>query len=568
MTDRETRPATTTLLGTRLLALALAVGTAALLLPEASSQAADPKRSRAKMVELNTEALLSYDVKDWVTAKDLLNHAIAEAKGAGLENNNMTARTYVHLGAVYWTGFHNREEALRYFSLAKQIRPDIQLTPRIETPELQSVFAEASDQEEASTSDDLVAGPREPAAPVVAKRPGPVRRDSSGEPDLPETMSAPLMCTVPAIVRARRALTMRCALQPDLTAKLVQIHVRPRGVEAYQDFGMQRTPKGWYIITLPKDLMQEGSLQVYFDARDALDKQIASNGQNDSPSVIVVGRPSSTSDDDDDDPMRWIREQAKAERYEAGLHRRRAGSFWIGMGGGMGWGYVPAGNLEWQQQVRVSAMTTRAGLLQLVPEVGMMLTDDFGLALQGRIEFLRQQQAYYEDPVTGQSVQLAANLSGAPTTVAPAVFARAIGYLDLSPGGNLRLSYSGDLGGGFIRFPVKPVAVVYQNADGETIVDSSRTIAKTDTRQVGTFLYGASVGFVWNLSRYFALALNGRVLGGYPAWGAVVEGTLSAQLAFGGKRAAGEFPEEDEEDRIDAEEPALGDVEGYVDDEN
>jgi hypothetical protein len=160
MTDRETRPATTTLLGTRLLALALAVGTAALLLPEAISQAADPKASRAKMVQLNTEALLSYDVKDWVTAKDLLNHAIAEAKGAGLENNNMTARTYIHLGAVYWVGFHNRDEALRYFSLAKQIRPDIQLTPRIETPDLQSVFAEASDQEEASTSDDLVAVPR------------------------------------------------------------------------------------------------------------------------------------------------------------------------------------------------------------------------------------------------------------------------------------------------------------------------------------------------------------------------------------------------------------------------
>ena len=109
-------------------------------------------------------------------------------------------------------------------------------------------------------------------------------------------------------------------------------------------------------------------------------------------------------------------------------------------------------------------------------------------------------------------------------------------YLDISSGGNLRFSYSADLGGGFVRFPVKPVAVVSQNASDQIEVDWNRTIAKTDTRPVGTFLYGTTLGMLWNLSSHFAISLDVRVLSGLPHWGAVVEGGLSVQLAFGGQK--------------------------------
>ena len=123
----------------RFLALSLSVSTVALALTPHTAYA-DQKKSRDKIVEFNKQALLSYEAKDFDTARDLLTKALKEAKQAGLEDDKMTARTYLHLGAVYWTGFHNHEKALECFTQAKQIRPDIQLTPVLETPELRTMF--------------------------------------------------------------------------------------------------------------------------------------------------------------------------------------------------------------------------------------------------------------------------------------------------------------------------------------------------------------------------------------------------------------------------------------------
>jgi len=505
------------------------------------------------MVELNKQALLSWDAKDWQTAKDLLLKAIDEANAAGLESNNMTARTYLHLGAVYWVGFKDREAAIKNFAISKKIRPDIQLTPAIDNPDLKAVFDSATDEPEGGQPIATPSPqPRPAAPPPLASGPVTISDDGGDEPDLPASLPAPLMCTVPEVVPPKKALTIRCALQPGLNAMRVEVHYRPRGVEAFQSLGMRRTPKGWYIVTLPGNLMKKGVLQIYFDARDSSDNQVASNGQIDSPSVIAVRKGSSySSGGDSEDPMKHIRDELKAEEYLAGLHRRREGAVWFGMGGGLGWGFVPAGSLEWERNVRVSALTTTTGSYHLLPEVGYMVSDNFGLALQGRLEFIQQQQAVYPDPETGRPVQLAASISGSPTTMAPAAFGRAIGYLDISSGGNLRFSYSADLGGGYVRFPVKPVAVVSQNANDQIEVDWNRTIAKTDTRPVGTFLLGATMGMLWNLSSHFGISLDMRVLSGLPHWGAVVEGGLSVQLAFGGQKgpaAASDDNEDDDED--------------------
>jgi len=51
---------------------------------------------------------------------------------AGLERRQDDRAYYLHLGAVYWVGFSGPAVALQNFSLAKKIRPDIQLTPSIE----------------------------------------------------------------------------------------------------------------------------------------------------------------------------------------------------------------------------------------------------------------------------------------------------------------------------------------------------------------------------------------------------------------------------------------------------
>jgi len=523
--------------------------------------AADPKKSRARMVELNMQALHAYEMKDWQTARSLLLKALAEARVAGLEDNNMTARTYLHLGAVYWTGFHDRGAAIENFSTAKLIRPDIRLTPRIETVALEVVFDLATGE----IQPDAAPEPARPPATATTQNQGGRSRlerdEDSGEPALPSTISAPLMCTVSAVVPPYRSLTIRCALEASLRANVVRIHYRPRGVEVYQTLPMRRTAGGWHIVTLPGSLMGEGTLQVYFDARDGADNQVAANGRFDSPSVIAIRqRGAGAGPDDDEDPMQRIRDQAESERYEAGLRRRRAGAIWLGIGAGLGWGYVPAGNLEWEREVRVSALATKTGMFHLLPELGYMWSDDFGLALQGRIELIRQEQAVYLHPVTGEPVSLVTDLPNAPATMAPALFARAIGYSDLSSGGNLRLSYSGDIGVGFVRLPVKPDAKVEIDPDtGEPVPDYRRTIAKTDTRPIGILLLGASVGFVWHISRHFAIALDARALTGAPAWGVVLEGGLSAQLALGGKRGS-EPATEDREEGVMEEEPPIEDL--------
>ena len=365
------------------------------------------------------------------------------------------------------------------------------------------------------------------------------------------------MCTVPAIVPPGRDLTMRCALKPGLNAKVVQLHHRAAGVEAFQVLPMRKTAKGWYLATLPGHTLTEGSLQVYFDARDASDREVASNGHIDSPSIIAVRRGSAGrhgGGGDEDDPLNRIRNQQRDEAYESGLHRRREGAIWIGVGGGAGWGYSPAGKLEWESKVQVSAITTTTGMFHLLPEFGWMYSDTFALALQARVEFIKQQQGTWKDPDTG-AIQLITPtwINGAPTTMAIAVFGRAIRYADLSRSGNLQFSYSADLGGGFIRFPVLPSQLrdksdLNYNASTSTYEPrQDRAIAKTDTRPVGPFLFGATGGFIYHFSRHFAVALDLRFLSGLPAFGAVIEGGLSLQLGLGGAKGAAKVNDDEDE---------------------
>jgi hypothetical protein len=493
------------------------------------------------MVELNKQALLSYEAKDYPTAKDLLNKALKEAKSASLDDDKMTARTYVHLGAVYWVGFQDQAAALQNFTLAKKIRPDIQLTPSIETPDLKSVFDLAVVEAEPTPPPQPTPGPSPQPRGTSSPR---LSGGDDGEPDLPSSMSAPLMCATPEEAPPSRPIMIRCAVRPGLNAKAVQLYYRAPGGEKYQTLFMSRSPKGWYRATIPPSAVKGTSLQVYFDARDGSDNAVATNGQSDSPSIIEIRRKGSGGGgrvDKDDDPMRHIREQQRAEAYKAGLHRRMEGAFWFGMGGGVGWGFAPAGKLEWEKDIQVSAITTTTGAFHILPEIGYMWTDNFAFALQGRIEFIQQQQLAIS------------RRSGAPTTNAAAVFARAIWYTDVSDSGNLQFLFSGDVGGGFIRFPVKPVAVYKYDPDLDAnVVDDSKTIAKTDTRPVGPVLAGASAGFIYHVHRHFALSLEGRFISGLSNFGVVVEGGLNAQLAFGGgappPKSGDDEDEEEEED--------------------
>ena len=66
-------------------------------------------------------ALADVDDLEWDRAKKTLLDALILAKKSGLENDPIMARTYVHLGVVYVTGFKNREKAIQSFSRALEI---------------------------------------------------------------------------------------------------------------------------------------------------------------------------------------------------------------------------------------------------------------------------------------------------------------------------------------------------------------------------------------------------------------------------------------------------------------
>ena len=99
----------------------------------AGRAAAQEQAAIDKLVQMNKKALDDYDTLEWDTAKKTLLDALVAGKKAGLENHPVMARTYVHLGAVYITGFKNRDKAIQSFIRALEIDPGIQLSKGIAT---------------------------------------------------------------------------------------------------------------------------------------------------------------------------------------------------------------------------------------------------------------------------------------------------------------------------------------------------------------------------------------------------------------------------------------------------
>jgi hypothetical protein len=131
----------------------------AIVLTGGVAVAAEDTVTLDKMVQMNRKALDQLRVGQKEAARDGLLEAIMIGKRAGLSSHQMMARTYLHLGAVYITGFGERDKALRQFENAVKIRPSIQLTPQILTPTVQEVFEVARTE----------VGPIEAAPPAEAK---------------------------------------------------------------------------------------------------------------------------------------------------------------------------------------------------------------------------------------------------------------------------------------------------------------------------------------------------------------------------------------------------------------
>jgi hypothetical protein len=134
-----------------------------------------------KMVQMNKKALDQLKVGQKEAARDALLEAIVVGKKAGLGTHQMMARTYLHLGAVYLTGFGDREKALRQFESAVKIKPSIQITPAVLTPTVQEVFDSARTAVGAPPEAKAEPEAKEPKEPAKESKPAVASEEPKAE---------------------------------------------------------------------------------------------------------------------------------------------------------------------------------------------------------------------------------------------------------------------------------------------------------------------------------------------------------------------------------------------------
>jgi hypothetical protein len=513
-----------------------------------SARAQDQDAIR-KMIELNRQALASYEAKDFEAAKASLLDAVVMGKEAGLTSDKMMARTYVHLGAVYIEGLKDRAKGIRYFGLALRIRPDINITPSLVTPALKQAFDEAKKDPQAAAATAPVAAkpappppkpappppapkpvaaapkPVPPPAPAPEPEPAPPKPEpdtSNDEPDLPANFPTPLTCPNADEAPPGEPIVMRCVPSPSISVTKVLLFYRLPGGEQFSQVKASRSPKGWYIGTIPGDAVTGKSLQYYFEARDAGDKEVASNGRNDSPNLMLIreGAPpvgrgalaglrfqsGSHRSSDEENPLEVQEHERVRATREVGMHRRRAGSIYVGVSVGSGYGYHPASRLEYRTDLQIGAGLSSVGVVHFAPEVGYQISDALSVSVMGRFQYIPA-----EGTISG---------GGAPAKGANSI----LGKLSYGLGEhNFQVLLSLLAGGGEgVRFQVPP----------KPTHDPKTSLPSNDTVRAGPFIFGPAVGLLFHFTPRFAWMVDGKGLFGVPDQGYAIEFSTGPQVGF------------------------------------
>jgi hypothetical protein len=512
-----------------------------------------------QMRDLNREALDAYEAGELARAKTLLLKAAAAGSKAGLDDDPIMARTYLDLGAVHLAD-NDRGEALRSFGIALSIMPDIEPTEEIATPALKKVLAVArvqvkrgrgaaaaavaarkhrlaggdEDEEKAprrrasdgeGQGDDKMATrePKETASSAKiddkSESKAEARHPADEEPDLPTNVTQPVYCPLPDEAPPAAEVPLRCVSAPTLAVSSMVLFYRPAGSETFTPVPMVRSRKGWYQGVVPASALVGKTLQYYVEAMGPAKTAAASNGQADSPNLVII-RPGAppisqgsmaavqserrgTAGEVEEDPL--ARSEAARQRQERDslVNRRRPRAIWLGLGLGSGIGWHPRRQLEFRMEDAVASGLSRAGLMQVTPEIGWQLNGDWAVSVQSRHQII---------PESGSGD----DRLGAPAHGALAVLLRAYRYFGTGNGQPF-LSAAVGAGDGF-RLVVPP-----QPAQG---------VVRNDTIRGGPLLIGPGAGYLYNFSSHFGWAAEARLLVGLPDQAALIEFSTGAQLAF------------------------------------
>jgi len=539
------------MISSRQVLIALAAATIAMLAAGTAS-AQDQQAIVEKLVQMNKKALDDYDTLDWDAAKKTLLDALMTGKKAGLDNHPVMARTYVHLGAVY-IGLKNRDKAIQSFARALEIDPAIQLSKGIATSEVNAAFNEAKRNGGGSAGGggDSTASPakRRRGPAMEGDEPPPARRsapaasqdDDGREPDLPVRIQA-LDCPSPDEAILEKAVTLRCALAPSLSqvAKVV-LNYREPGGEEYVEVVMTKSPKGWYQGKVPKKAVTGKSLSFFYAGQNAAGKTVVENGSKDSPNIMLLMEEESyreymakkkkggggATGEDIENPLEEQEGPYKSKLKLGTVDKAREGldvrfgkrKWWFGLGAGSGFGYAKGNGLE---AVNMSpdqdfhnlasvfvAGGAWAGLGHLVPEVGLSLSPNLAIAIQGRIQYIPQPAEFARYSAKG----------------AYAVMAKFIAYTKQA-----RIRFFGAAlagGGDGFRFVVYPVQDMPPPGK-ENLLNFK------DTIRGGPGVGGLGAGVYYEAGKNVSIVLEADGLAGFPIFSFVADVNLSMQFNFYG----------------------------------
>jgi hypothetical protein len=362
-----------------------------------------------RMIDLNKKAYADIQDQHFQAAKYRLTEALVISETEGLENDEMTARTYVHMAVVYLTGIKDREEAIQQFMLALQVNPNITITPGLESPALRSAYLQAREQMELPPNPDptapllrgIYANPQAQSvsAPVeVSGKSGEAPEANSAawtrDPDLPARVPSPLYCRLPFDAPPGQDVVVRCLTQRQQKQSSATFHYHPNGADGeYVGLPMERSPKGWLVVVVPGRAVQGKALSYYIKADIPGSAKALYLGHPEAPNELVIRKPPAPDGAED------AREDADviAGPVHGGppdgaeiirpSRLRAPGSFWIALGGGTGAAYHRRETVDSNDKVQVQSGFSPAALVQFEPEIGYQVSRRFSLSVMGRYQY-------------------------------------------------------------------------------------------------------------------------------------------------------------------------------------
>jgi hypothetical protein len=356
------------------------------------------------------------------------------------------------------------------------------------------------------------AKPAKAAAPVQAKKPP----APPPEPEIPARLPQPLYCPTPSEVQAGAELTIRCAARPALGTPKVVLNYRPSGTDHFTMADATRSPKGWYVVKIRAADVKGTSLQFFAQAYNANNRVTASNGNDESPNILLIRQGAAAAEQAglDEDPLAHVQREKDAEILAKNQGPRLPPNrVWVGLGMGTGWGWFPKRAPEAYPLARVEGWAS-GGILHLLPEIGYQWTPHVAFSVQGRYQFV----------LTDMGAGCTINCPR-PKDWAYAVLGRVYLFTDRVFGraSHMQVFGTGTLGGGTaFRLYVAPKPSANPNANFRT----------SDTVAGGPLAAGLGGGVIYHFTNYLAVAAELRALAGFWEVATVLEGGVSAQLGF------------------------------------